>query len=104
VLGQDIVAGLTRTPAVTRPLSLRITSLAEAQAEMDDGVAYAAIVVHPTFSASVLAVLGGPLPAGTPPQASVELLSNPRLGCDSKNPDGPASPSGAGRGSGSRPG
>lgn len=78
--GRDVVMGLTRTPAVTHRLAIHTTSLAEAHEAMDDAKAYAAIVVPPTFSESVLAPLAHALPAGVPAEANVELLSNQRLG------------------------
>jgi YhgE/Pip-like protein len=78
--GQNVTAALTGTSAVSSRLSLRTTNLAGAEAAMDKGGAYAAIVIPSTFSASTVALLGAPLRPGTPAQATVQVLTNPRLG------------------------
>ena len=77
-LGDQVVGALTKTPAVTDRLALTVLSLSKADAEMDKGAAYAAVVVPSGFSASVL---GGPAPASTAASLpTVELLANTRAG------------------------
>ncbi|MGO9657092.1 MAG: YhgE/Pip domain-containing protein [Acidimicrobiales bacterium] len=80
-LGQQVVGALTKTPAVTDRLAVKVLSISQADAEMDKGAAYAAVVVPSGFTASVLAVAGGPAPAGaTSSLPTVELMANTRAG------------------------
>jgi YhgE/Pip-like protein len=80
-LGDQVVGALTKTPAVTDRLAVRALSLSEADAEMDKGAAYAAVVVPSGFSASVLALAGGPTKTSSPSALpTVELVANPRAG------------------------
>lgn len=80
-LGEQVVGALTKTPAVTDRLAVRALSLSEADAEMDKGAAYAAVVVPSGFSTSVLALAGGPTKTSAPSSLpTVELMANPRAG------------------------
>jgi YhgE/Pip-like protein len=80
-LGQQVVAALTHSPQVSTSLSLQPATLAQAKAQMNIGNAYAAIVIPPGFTSSVLALNDGRAPAGPAPGAPViQLLTNPRAG------------------------
>lgn len=79
-LGEQIVGALTKTPAVTDRLAVRAPSFSEAKAEMSRGAAYAAVVVPSGFTASVLALAGGPTARSAASLPTVELMTNPRAG------------------------
>ncbi|HEX4483202.1 MAG TPA: DUF3533 domain-containing protein [Solirubrobacteraceae bacterium] len=80
-LGQQVAAGLERSPALASRLSLRPGALTDVENRMDLGKEYAAVVIPPGFTSSLLAVAGAPLPAGQPPsKPTIELLTNPRAG------------------------
>ena len=80
-LGEQVVGALTKTPAVTDRLAVRALSLAKAEGEMDKGAAYAAVVIPSGFTASVLALAGGPTtPSGPSSLPTVKLMTNPRAG------------------------
>lgn len=80
-LGTRLQAGLTGTPAVTRKLSLHRESLADAERRMDRDGGFAAVVIPPNFTASLLFLSGQRLPRSpTPGRPTVRLLSNPRAG------------------------
>jgi YhgE/Pip-like protein len=79
--GQQLAAGLISSPAVSSRLALRASTLAAANDQMDLGKEYAAVVIPPGFSASLLALAGVPTRAGRPTsKPTVELLTNPRAG------------------------
>ena len=80
-LGRQVVTELTRSRAVTDRLSLDVTNLSTAEAKMDRGADYAALVVPRDFSGSVMALAGSPGTAnasGSLP--TIELLTNERMG------------------------
>jgi YhgE/Pip-like protein len=80
-IGQQVADALTHSSAVTSRLSLRSVTFAKAEARMNVGADYAAIVIPPTLTVSLLAISGGStLPSGTPSTPSIELLANQRLG------------------------
>ncbi|MBV9093068.1 MAG: DUF3533 domain-containing protein [Streptosporangiaceae bacterium] len=80
-LGQQVVAALTHSPQVSTPLSLQPVTLAQAKAQLNIGNAYAAIVIPPGFTSSVLALDDRRAAAGRAPGAPViALLTNPRAG------------------------
>lgn len=80
-LGEHVAAALEGSPAVSQRLSLQPVTLAQARAQMDTGAAYAAIVIPPGFTSSVLALYGVPAPAARAPSApAIQLLTNPRTG------------------------
>jgi YhgE/Pip-like protein len=80
-VGASVVSALTQSSDVTSRLKLRNTTLGQAQATMDRGGAYAALVIPATLSRSVLLSTGaGSQGAGVPATGKVELLENSRLG------------------------
>jgi YhgE/Pip-like protein len=80
-VGAGLVSALEQTSSVTRRLALRNTTLAQAQASMNRGGAYATLVIPATLSRSVLLATGAAGDgADVPATASVELLENSRLG------------------------
>ncbi len=79
--GHQVAQGLVSSPAVSSRLTLNQLSLSEAKHELDLGKEYAAIVIPPGFSASLVAIAGGPVPPGQAITApKIELLTNPRAG------------------------
>jgi YhgE/Pip-like protein len=80
-IGGGVVRALERSSGVTVRLKLTNATIGQADAAMDRGAAYAALVIPPTFSRSVLvaAGTGGAGPA-VPARATVDLLENARLG------------------------
>jgi YhgE/Pip-like protein len=80
-LGDQVVDALTKTPAVTDRLAVRALSLSDAEVEMNKGAAYASVVVPSGFTASVLALVGGPGTASSSASLpTVELMANTRAG------------------------
>ena len=80
-VGASLVTALQQSSEVTSRLKLRDTSLAQAQATMDRGGAYATLVIPATLTRSVLMATGaGGQGSGVPVKGSVELLENTRLG------------------------
>jgi len=80
-LGKQVVDALAKTPAITDRLAVMVVSLSQAEAEMNKGAAYAAVVVPSNFTASILALAGGPGPAKAPASLpTVELMTNVRAG------------------------
>lgn len=80
-LGQQVVAALTHTPAVTDRLSVKTVTLDQAKAQMNKGAAYVAVVIPSNFTGSNLALVAAPVP--TQPSATlptIELLTNDRAG------------------------
>lgn len=80
--GVTFVQALTGTAAVKAKLDLRSDTLAGAEATMDRGGAYAAIVIPSSFTDAWVAASGAPVPAGGRSSGvpTVELLENVRLG------------------------
>ncbi len=62
--GQQLQTGLLTSPAVSGRLHLEVLSLPQAEQAMDHDGLYAALVIPPGFSASLLTVAG--LPAAAP--------------------------------------
>jgi YhgE/Pip-like protein len=79
-LGTSVVRALTEAQGVSSRLDLRVVSLATAETDMNQGSAYATLVIPSTFSAAAMLDAGYPSPSGTPPTAPVQLLENTRLG------------------------
>ena len=80
-VGQQVVAGLTGSPAVSHRLAVHVTTLAGAEARMDNGADYAALVIPAGFTDSVLALGGASSVAGqTSALPTIQLLTNGRAG------------------------
>ena len=80
-LGRQVVTALTDSPQVATPLSLQPATLARAKAQLNLGKAYAAIVIPPGFTRSVLALYDSRPPGRrAPPAPVIRLLTNPRAG------------------------
>jgi len=76
--GAEVASDLLHTSAVTSRLSLDEVSYAQAESQMNSGNAYAAIVIPPGFTASLLSAYGlSSASAGTP---TIQLPTNPRAG------------------------
>jgi YhgE/Pip-like protein len=80
VLGPSVTQALTGDRKVSSRLNVRVVSLTRADTAMNQGHAYATVVIPPTFTASALLDAGYPAPPGTPPTPTVQLLENSRLG------------------------
>jgi hypothetical protein len=79
--GQQLTAGLIHSPAVSGRLALRTSTLSATKNRMDVGKEFAAIVIPPGFTASLLAVGGVRTPPGqSASKPTIELLTNPRAG------------------------
>ena len=77
-IGAEVASDLLHSHAVTSRLSLDEVSLAQAKAQMNSNNAFAAIVIPPGFTASLLSAYGlASTSAGKP---TVQLLTNPRAG------------------------
>ncbi len=76
--GAEVASDLLHTSGVTSRLALDEVSYAQAEAQMNSGKAYAAIVIPPGFTASLLSAYGlSSASAGTP---TIQLPTNPRAG------------------------
>jgi hypothetical protein len=79
--GPQVTAGLIRSPTVSSRLSLLATTLPTTNDRMDVGKEYAAILIAPGFTASLLAVAGVPTQQRrSTSKPTIELLTNPRAG------------------------
>lgn len=76
-IGHQVVAGLTGNSQITSRLAITVESLSEAQAQMDRGAAYVAVVIPADFTSSLLALTGSHDSNALP---SVQLLTNVRAG------------------------
>lgn len=79
-IGTSVVHNLLKAPGVSSRLDMQVVSHATAETKMNNGDAYATLVIPPSFSAAALLDTGYPVPTGTPPTAPVQLLENSRLG------------------------
>jgi len=76
--GAEAASDLLHASGVTSRLSLDEVSYARAEAQLSSGNAYAAIVIPPGFTASLLSAYGlSPASAGPP---AIQLLTSPRAG------------------------
>jgi YhgE/Pip-like protein len=79
--GQQLAVGLIHSPALSSRLALRASNLSAARSQMDVGKEFAAVVIPPGFTASLLGVAGVPSPSvRTASKPAIELLTNPRGG------------------------
>jgi YhgE/Pip-like protein len=79
-LGDQVVAQLRSSPAVTSRLSLKTVSFERARKEMNKNAAYAAIVIPSDFSASTLNLYALLPAAGSSSVPHIQLLTNTRSG------------------------
>src|SRR5579875_2503358 len=81
-VGASVVHALRRSPAVAGRLGLHVSGLGAAHLAMNEGHAYATLVIPRTFTRSVLETAGAPGQDGTgvPPRAAISLEENQRLG------------------------
>jgi YhgE/Pip-like protein len=80
-VGASLTSALEGSSKVTGPLHLMPATLQQAEAQMDKGGAYAALVIPATITRSVLLAAGVSTPGAAPPAtAAVELEENLRLG------------------------
>lgn len=75
--GAQIASGLTGSPAVSRRLDLRSSTLPQAKDQMDVAKDYTAVVIPPGLSNNLLALAGVSRATSKP---AVGLLTNPRAG------------------------
>jgi YhgE/Pip-like protein len=78
--GQQVQAGLSRSPAVADPLGLTDTTLGAAERAMDRDGSYATVVIPADFTASLLELAGG---KGSGPgyrRPEIIILTNQRAG------------------------
>jgi YhgE/Pip-like protein len=79
--GQSLTAGLEGSKALTSRLALIRGDLAAAQHRMNRAQEYAAVVIPPGFTASLLAIDSPTAPPGESASGrTIELLTNPRAG------------------------
>lgn len=80
-IGQQVQAGLLASPAVSGRLHLVMSTLPQAEAAMGRDGLYAALVIPPGFTASLLTVAGlhtaGPAASAVP---QIQILTNERAG------------------------
>jgi YhgE/Pip-like protein len=79
-LGNQLTAGLLGTKAITSRLSLDSVSLTQAEEMMNKGADYAALVIPPRFTTSVLALTGLEKESAPATRPTLELLTNDRAG------------------------
>jgi YhgE/Pip-like protein len=83
-LGDEVTSALTRSPQVSTKLALDVTTLTNAEAQMDKNNGYATVVIPAGFTSSVLALAARPTAttpgAPTTPLPAIELLENDRSG------------------------
>ena len=78
--GQQVQAGLLASPAVSGRLHLEVMSLPEAEQAMDRDGLYAALVIPPGFTASLLNVAGLPTATAAVTAPHVQILTNEGAG------------------------
>ena len=80
-IGQQVQASLLASPAVSGRLSLEVSTLPQAEQAMSRDGLYAALVIPPGFTASLLNVAGLPVAdTATAAAPQVEILTNERAG------------------------
>jgi YhgE/Pip-like protein len=79
-LGEQVQAGLLASPEVSQPLHLTVTTLPQAERTMGSNGAYAALVIPPDFTESLLYVSGLRTGPTVPPAPAVRILTNVRAG------------------------
>jgi YhgE/Pip-like protein len=79
-VGREIVSALNRSSVASSRLLMSPVTLVQAKARMNENDGYAAIVIPPGFTRSVLALYGVGKRGLAPPIPTVELLTNGRAG------------------------
>jgi YhgE/Pip-like protein len=81
VIGDQVVAALNQTSAVSTRLTLDPVTIAGASARMDENGAYVTIVMPPNLTVSTLALYGVEVAGGPAPSLpTIRLLTNVRAG------------------------
>jgi YhgE/Pip-like protein len=78
--GEQVVGDLTKTPKITDRLAVKVLSLPQAEAEMNKGAAFAAVVVPSDFTSSVLALTSSSQASESSSLPTIELMANTRAG------------------------
>jgi YhgE/Pip-like protein len=78
--GEQVVAGLKGSPAVTDRLSLKSTTLTQATKELNKNAAYLAIVIPADFSTSLLSLYSAAPVTSTTAIPRIQLMTNVRSG------------------------
>jgi YhgE/Pip-like protein len=79
-IGQQVQHGLSGSTAVSGRLALTDTTLSSAQQAMDRGASYAAVVIPPGFTASLLTRAGVNASGPGPGRPTIVILTNQRAG------------------------
>jgi YhgE/Pip-like protein len=79
-IGQQVQRGLSQSPAVSSRLALTDTTLRAAEQAMDRGSSYAAVVIPPGFTASLLYFAGVTATGSGSGRPEIVILTNPRAG------------------------
>jgi YhgE/Pip-like protein len=79
-IGQQLQTGLSHSPAVSAKLGLTNTTLTGAEQAMDRGASYAAVVIPPGFTASLLNLAGVHAGGTAPARPEIVILTNQRAG------------------------
>jgi YhgE/Pip-like protein len=80
-IGAQVQAGLLASPAVSGRLHLVVSTLPQAERTMNRNGQYAAVVIPPNFTATLLNVSGlSGTPAASPAAPGIQILTNPRAG------------------------
>jgi len=77
--GSNLVEQITHNPTISARLRLRVEPLSGAERDLDRGADFAALVIPPTFTRSLIQLTGHQVGAATA-LPSLQLLSNVRLG------------------------
>jgi YhgE/Pip-like protein len=80
--GQQVQAGLSRSPSVAHPLGLTDTTLRTAEQTMDRNGAYATVVIPADFTASLLELADGKASAPGYRRPEITILTNQRAGSE----------------------
>ncbi len=80
--GQQVQAGLSRSPSVADPLGLADTTLRAAEQVMDRDGSYAAVVIPAGFSASLLELAGEKASGPGYRRPEITILTNQRAGTE----------------------
>ncbi|HUB71794.1 MAG TPA: DUF3533 domain-containing protein [Acidimicrobiales bacterium] len=79
-MGDQVARALTGTREVTERLAISVVTLSTAEAKMNSGAIYLAVVIPSDFTASVLSLARGTIASGVSEPPTIELLANSRAG------------------------